>query len=190
MSKVLTYAIIIWSFYIRTTNGIVGYDCGSTHLNITTLSLLDVEDCDIPLTQPQIQRTYIQLLQLSKFESINVIQCKVSISRYIYYCGMHSHISTVTNAQAEYILEVTSDQCKNMHLTGMFSIGVNNIIYSLKKNQTTTRPVTFAGSASSDGQCSGAQYSDPYGTWNNVIVQGTITITLNSYRTTINLETN
>jgi len=54
-------------------------------LNVTTLSLLDVESCNIPLTQPQIEKTYIQLFQLSKFESIEVIQCKVSINRFIYY---------------------------------------------------------------------------------------------------------
>ena len=77
-----------------------------------------------------------------------------------------------------------------MHLTGVFSINTNNFIYGLKINQTTTRPTTFAGSMSSDGRCSGAQYSDPYGTWDNVIVQGTTTITLTSYQTTINLETN
>ena len=103
---------------------------------------------------------------------------------------MHSHISTVTNAQAEYILEITADECRKMHLTGVFSINTNNFIYGLKINQTTTRPTTFAGSMSSDGRCSGAQYSDPYGTWDNVIVQGTTTITLISYQTTINLETN
>jgi len=54
-------------------------------LNVTTLSLLDVESYNIPLTQPQIEKTYIQLFQLSKFESIEVIQCKVSINRFIYY---------------------------------------------------------------------------------------------------------
>lgn len=190
MPKLLSLILLIWNIYNHGVHGTIGYDCGSTHLNVTTLSLLDVESCNIPLTQPQIQKTYIQLLQLSKFESIHVIQCKVSINRYIYYCGMHSHISTVTNAQAEYILEITSDQCKKMHQTGIFPIGINNYIYGLKVNQTTTRPITFAGSTGMDGQCSGAKYSDPYGAWDNVIVQGTASITLTSYQTALNLETN
>ncbi|KYM76825.1 hypothetical protein ALC53_12714 [Atta colombica] len=98
----------MWTLYIPQVNGIVGYDCGSTHLNVT-LSFLDVES-NIPLTQPQIERSYI--LQLSKFEFIEVIQCKGSINRFIYYCGMHSHLLTVMNAQTEYILEITADQCK------------------------------------------------------------------------------
>ena len=110
MPNLLLFAMLMWTLYISQPNGIVGYDCGSPHLNVTTLSLLDVESYNIPLTQPQIEKTYIQLLQLSKFESIDVIQCKVSINRFIYYRGMHSHISTVTNAQAEYILEITADE--------------------------------------------------------------------------------
>ncbi|KYN09194.1 hypothetical protein ALC57_18687 [Trachymyrmex cornetzi] len=190
MPNLLLFAVLTWTLYIPQVNGIVGYDCGSTHLNVTTLSLLDVESCDIPLTQPQIEKTYIQLFQLSKFESIEVIQCKVPINRFIYYCGMHSHLSTVKNAQAEYILEITAEQCKKMHLIGIFSFDTHNYIYGLKVNQTTTRPTTFAGSANSDGRCSGAQYSDLYGAWDNVIVQGTTTITLTSYQTSINLETN
>ncbi|EZA50691.1 hypothetical protein X777_11123 [Ooceraea biroi] len=101
----------LWNFYIHGTNGIVGYDCGSANLN-TTLSLLNVEDCNIPMTEPQVPKTYIQLLQLSKFESIEIKQCKVSINRFMYYCGMHSHISTVQNAQADYILDTTSSQCR------------------------------------------------------------------------------
>src|SRR5436190_21377862 len=118
--KTIIYFILSWNLLIQGINGIIGFDCGTTNLNTTTMSLLDVEECNTPLTEPQVQRTYVQLLQLSKFESINVIQCKISISRTIYYCGMHSHISTVLNAQAEYIVETTLDQCKSMHQTGTF----------------------------------------------------------------------
>ncbi|RLU21202.1 hypothetical protein DMN91_005575 [Ooceraea biroi] len=100
-----------------------------------------------------------------------------------------SHLDS-TNAQADYILDTTSSQCRQMHQTGIYSISASNFLYGLKVNQTTTRPVTWAGSVTLDGQCLGAQYSNPYGKWNNVIVQGTLTITLASYYTAINLETN
>jgi len=93
------------------------------------------------------------------------------------------------NAQTEYILEITENQCKKMHLTGIFSIDTNKYIYGLRVNHNV-KPTTFAGSANLDRRCSGAQYSDPYGTWNNVIVQGTTIITLISYQTAINLEIN
>lgn len=136
--------------YLQETIAIIGYDCGSPHLNTTTLSLLDIEECNISIIAPQIQKKYIQLLQLSKFENIGVTQCKVSISRHIYHCGMHSHISAVANAHADYILDTTAEQCKQMHQTNAFTINASNMIYGLKVNYTTSRPITFAGSVTSD----------------------------------------
>ena len=34
----------------------------------------------------------------------------------------------------------------------------------------------FAGYINSEGKCYGVGYSDPFGTWGNVVVQGTIKI--------------
>lgn len=181
---------IIGLLFIHGTCEIVGYDCGTTNLNITTVSLLDVGQCNIPLIEPHVEGISMQLLQLSKFEAVDVIQCKVAISRTVYYCGMHSHISTVNNAHAEYIFDTTLDQCKTMHRTGTLVINVNNVISGLKINMTSTRPITFAGSVSTDGKCSGVQYSDPYGTWQNVVVQGTITISLASHRAMVSIDAN
>ena len=186
--KIIIWLTIIWICNIQGAKGIIGYDCATTNLNVTTISLLDIEDCEIPVIKPHVQETKIQLLQLSKFETTNIIQCKIVISRTIYYCGMNSHISTVSNAQAEYILETTLDQCKGMHNTGTLVINVNHIINGLRVNQTTSRPITFAGSVNSNGLCYGTQYSDPYGTWQNVVVQGIITITLNSYQASVNID--
>jgi len=175
---------------IIVTNGIIGYDCGSANLNITTLSLLDVENCDIPLSQPKTEKTYIQLMQLSKFESISATQCKVSINRHIYYCGMHSHIAAVANGHADYILETTVDQCKKMHETGSISLSTHSHVYGLKINHTVSRPVTLAGSLSTDGWCDGSYYSDPYGSWHKVVVQAVVTVTLSTQQAIVNLEAN
>jgi len=98
--KTIIYLVIIWIFNIRNING-------SSNFNATTVSLLDVEDCDIPLIEPQVQKINIQLLQLSKFELINV-NAKFLFQE-LYYCGMHSYVSTVNNARAEYIIDTTFD---------------------------------------------------------------------------------
>ncbi|KYQ58524.1 hypothetical protein ALC60_02477, partial [Trachymyrmex zeteki] len=50
----------------------------------------------------------------------------------------------------------------------------------IQQNTTNLRSITLAGSASVDGRCTGAQYTDGYGTWENVLVQATVRITLNS----------
>jgi len=94
---------------------------------------------------------------------------------------MHSHISIVNNAQAEYIIDTTFDQCKNMHQTGTLIINVSNIIHVLKTNYTTSFFNYFCG-ISNYGWTMFRSAIDPYGTWQNVVVQGIITISLNSYQ--------
>jgi len=103
---------------------------------------------------------------------------------------MHSHIFTVQNAHADYIAETTLDQCKSMHKTGTLIINVNNVINGLRVNQTISQPIIFAGSVTTDGVCSGTQYLNPYDSWQNVVVQGIITVTLISHRAMTNIETN
>lgn len=79
------------SLWIRDSEEIIGYDCGSASTNITTLSLLNIEECDIPPQEVVSQKRYIQLLQINEFSSTKVIQCKVEIDRLIRRCGMFSH---------------------------------------------------------------------------------------------------
>ena len=156
---------------MRTTvEAIIGYDCGSNQLNLTTLSLLEVGECDIPESKLHIEIIYIQLLQISDFTLTQVKQCKIEIKRTISHCGMHSHISAVTNGQSEYIHELSHQQCDILHSSGTISLGQNLQISNLKVNQTTYHSVLLAGSLAINGDCSGTQYSDPFGTWNNVIV--------------------
>lgn len=67
-----------------------------------------------------------------------------------------------------------------MHRDGILSLSNGNTIDNLRVNTTTTRSVLLAGSLNNDGACEGASYSDPYESWNGVIVQAIIRITLKS----------
>jgi len=97
----LEYLAIV--ILVAATNALNGFDCGGQYLNITSVSLLDVGECNLDYRKPNASDTYVQLLQLSDYNHAEVIQCKVEISRTIYYCGMHSHVSVVQNGRADYI---------------------------------------------------------------------------------------
>ncbi|XP_048512599.1 uncharacterized protein LOC125501329 [Athalia rosae] len=170
--------------------GLVGYDCGGPNLNISTVSLIDVGDCDIPDVNPNTTSPYIQLLQLAKYEHSMVTQCSVKIHRNIFYCGMHSHLSGVPNGVAQYISEVSQDSCKEMHRTGIFYYNRENQVSGIKPNSTTTASITLAGKIQPGGYCEGTQYADPYGSWDDVVVQAAVTISLRTYRASVNLENN
>lgn len=181
--------IVFSILWIQGTYGIIGYDCGSASANLTTLSLINVEECDIPLQNVNSSKIYIQLLQLNDFKSVRVIQCKVEIDRLIRKCGMWSHTMDVYNGKYSYISEVTREACQRMHIFGGFEIaGIT--ITGLESNHTTSRPVVLAGHVDNDGSCYGGAYSDPYGTWGDVIVLGTIKITLQDYIADVRLNTN
>ncbi|KMQ84581.1 hypothetical protein RF55_17519 [Lasius niger] len=76
-----------------------------------------------------------------------------------------------------------------MHEEGTYRLG-NTHITGLKSNHTTSRPITLAGVIDSDGTCYGGAYSDPYGTWSDVIVIGTVRITLQDYTADVRINTN
>ncbi|XP_070512818.1 uncharacterized protein [Cardiocondyla obscurior] len=181
--------LLLLTISISSTHGIIGYDCGSAAANLTTLSLIDLEECDIPTVSINTTQVYLQLLQIDDFTSVKVIQCKVEIDRMIKKCGMFSHTMEVHNGKYSYIHEVSREVCQHMHLDGTFTIG-NTLITGLKPNATASRPVVLAGSVDNDGACSGAAYSDPYGTWEQVIVLSTIKITLQDYSANIRLNSN
>ena len=175
--KELTTILII-SVLARSTHGIIGYDCGSASANLTTLSLISIEECDIP---PQkVNSVYVQLLQINEFKSVKVIQCKVEINRSIKKCGMFSHAMDVYNGKFSYIEEISKEACQRMHVYGTYEIAGTHIV-QLKSNQSVSRPITLAGHVENDGTCSGSAYSDPYGTWTDVVVLASIKITLQDY---------
>jgi len=172
-----------------TARGLIGFDCGGQHLNITSVSLLGAGDCNLRYKTPNVTNVYIQLLQLSEYNYAEVLQCKVEISRTIYYCGMHSHISAVNNGQMEYLLETGYTRCQRMLVDGTLSLGVGSIVDGLKPNRTTSRSVTLAGTIRNDGSCKGTQYSDPYGTWDNVVVQAIARVSLKTSYVPVQVNT-
>jgi len=98
-------AIFILIMWAREIYGIIGYDCESAFANLTTLSLINVEECDVPLQSVNSSKVYVQLLQLNDFKSVKVIQYKVEIDRLIRKCGMFFHTMDVYNGKYSYIDE-------------------------------------------------------------------------------------
>lgn len=72
--------MILLILIILLANALRGYDCGDEGLNITSLSLVDMGNCD---AEPVRAETYVQLMQLSDYDKTMAIQCKKSIEIYI-----------------------------------------------------------------------------------------------------------
>ena len=163
------FVSLAFALLVHTATALVGYDCGSRSLNITTISLLDVGQCQPPSSSLNVTRRYVQLLQVNEFTETQAIQCKLEIHRTVYYCGMYSHISIVKHGEREYIYDISSEACKKLYKTGILEFN-NHIISGIKINSTTSHPMLYAGYVDNKGTCNGAAYSDPYGDWESVVV--------------------
>ncbi|CAD6227315.1 GSCOCG00011971001-RA-CDS, partial [Cotesia congregata] len=170
--------------------GLVGYDCGGSSMNTSTLSLLDVRECKIENTRPQSETVNIYLLQPAEIIQVHVMECKILINRNIQHCGMHSHTSSVLYGRREYYMDIDYNKCKRMHETGSVWLFDRVPFYELKMNSTSHRVAILAGSQSMGGDCEKGTFSDEYGTWSGVVVDATFEITLTEYETALNTKTN
>lgn len=180
--------LLYFANLIIITYGLLGFDCGSQHLNVTSVSLLGTGECDNDYHIINSTQVYIQLLQLSEYSYTEVMQCKMEISRTIQYCGMHSHISAVNNARMEYLLDVGYEKCQRALQDGIITLGSAGEIAGLKPNTTSVHSIMLAGSVTNSGRCQGTQYSDPYGTWDNVIVDALLRISLRTSYVPVHLS--
>lgn len=178
------FVFTVFLALIALTQGLTGYNCEGEGLNITTLSLLDVGQCEFDEVEPDKSEVYMQLIQISDYSRTRVTQCRIEIDRTIYYCGMHSHISLVSNSRKQYVQELGSDACRRAHETGTLALSTV-VIDRITTNATSFRSVTLAGKAGIDGTCRGSDYTDGFGTWDNVVVQAVIRVVLKDFEASV-----
>lgn len=182
--------VIVLCAIVTGTVAFIGYDCAGGKPNITTISLLEVHECQKNIKELQQSEAYIQLIQTADHTLEHIFQCKVEVNRHITHCGMHSHASEVRGGQGAYILQVGKQVCWDMHKFRRYNMQHNIIFDGLKPNATVHRTSVIAGSINYDGTCSGSEYSDQFGNWQNVVVQAVISITLADYDTPVQLSRN
>nr|XP_034195043.1 uncharacterized protein LOC117611216 [Osmia lignaria] len=181
--------LLILLLGITQASALIGYDCGGRTLNVTTVSAIDAIDCEPTSVEPATKTRNIQLLQLGDYNNAPVIQCKVEIDRTIHYCGMHSHTSVVQGGRQQYMFPTSREACRTLHATGTIAISPPVQISGIGRNVSMPFSLTLAGTITMDGTCKGTSYADPFGSWDNVIVQGLIKVTVQSYPATVKLST-
>lgn len=190
MNKTIKRLLLVMLLIVRTTQALIGYDCGGISMNVTTMSAVTVGECNIPLKNPKEEAVTLQLLQLAEFGNTEVRECRVEVNRVITYCGYWYHTFAVTNGRQEYIYELDYRQCKKLQEDGSLRMGDSGFIEGIKRNSTDFRTIMLAGKTTVDGKCTGVSYSDPFGTWDGVIVEATVKITIKNYYATIERASN
>lgn len=178
----MIFFLIISSIFLPGITSLVGYDCEGTIFSVASISLLDVGECNQPFDgQLTSTATYIKLLQVTEYSQIQVFSCRIEIDRQIFHCGMQGSRGTlIHDGRRKYIIDVNQSTCARLHNTRTFVYG-QDIVTELLPNITNHREFTLAGSITADHTCYGGQFSDAYGTWNDVIVKASIYINFKDY---------
>ncbi|AJG39061.1 glycoprotein [Wenzhou crab virus 2] len=165
------------------------YDCSGEVSDVSTISLNEVKECDEEPTYLESNQTIeVQLLQDSPNIVVDVSTCRLSISRMIHHCGMHSHSSTVQAGMATYVVELGRSACLDAVETRRVRWS-GTILDGLSLGKETHSLQTIAGSVTSGGKCEGSSYSDQFGSWSGVVVQAEIKMFIDRYSTTANIRT-
>ncbi|KAH0535129.1 hypothetical protein KQX54_013919 [Cotesia glomerata] len=91
---------IILLVFLPLFQGLVGYDCGGSSMNTSTLSLLGVGECKIENTPPQSETVNIYLLQPAEIIQVHVMECT--------HCGTFSdEYGTRSGVVVDATLEIT-----------------------------------------------------------------------------------
>lgn len=189
--KLTSFLLLISLLLIRQgkTARVTGYDCGNEATNLTTISLLKVAECDIYVPELNITTIRAQVLQIEEFKQTHVVQCYIKITRRTVHCGWFNVNRNTKKGLISYFKEVSREECMKMYETGSLRIA-NTQIYDIKSNSTVSHPIVFAGSYTGDKTCNGVDYRDAFGSYENVVVDGYVEITMQDYTATINLNKN
>lgn len=174
-------ALVALSLLSSPATALVAYDCSTLTTNYTILNAAYVGECVARNHTVNETKVEIQLIQLTKVAPVMVYQCKVSVTRSAFYCGMHSHLSLVAGSLASYIAELGLTRCRDAHVTRSLYLQPGVTINDLKINATTTVTATLAGQSDQSANCRGANYFDSYGSYYNVVVPASIEVTLTSH---------
>lgn len=187
----ISYSLILIST-ISTVTSLIAYDCSHTNISYTTLSLVDIAECSDDKDSPVIHEEKIQLLELSMSTDIMIRSCLVEVERVVYHCGMHSHNSIVKGGLATYRYHLGKDDCIGVHETGRlnlfrntpYELGLHGITTDQQRKQTHT----LAGRVSENGACDGGFYSDPFGSFHNVVAQGQVSVSISHMDGSVSFE--
>lgn len=165
------------------------YDCSGEVSEVSSISLNEVGECeDAPVMLEANSTVEIQLLQDSPHIEVSVSTCRMSVSRLIHHCGMHSHSTLVKAAHMSYIVELGRATCTDAIATRRLRWS-GLILDDLQLGEETHSVHTIAGRLSTQGSCSGSSYADRFGSWSGVVVQAELRVFIDQYTTTANIRT-
>jgi len=147
--------LIIFHFLIKPAFSFPAYDCSNKNIVYDTISLSEIKDCQVPTENITINNVEIQVIQERKYKEIEINQCLVTVSHFIFRCGKTFDQFSKHSINDE-IIEISREDCKTLLRTNSYvyrSTNQNHKFSKLKRNFLNSIPFTSHGSVSGTGEC-------------------------------------
>ena len=66
------FPILLLIINLSTSQAIIGYDCGSSLSNVSTIALTEVKECSQTEEEVKISDVFIELLQANKYNKVPI----------------------------------------------------------------------------------------------------------------------
>ena len=132
-NTILSYILIIALAFTNSTSinhdsndednskSLIGYDCNTKHPNITTISLLQVDQSNYNDKNVTYTNITIDLFQLSEVKKLKTINCKLEIIHSVRNCGdLFNNVKPEENSDISYIQELSYEICAEIHKKKVF----------------------------------------------------------------------
>lgn len=189
MNHHIVYVIACVLVFLPSAFSIIGYDCNHQNKNVTHLSLANIAECNMKLDEVVEEVVDIQLLQVSNIMKVHVQQCKVEVTRTIVVCGgWISYTKSVAGGVSNYVEKISKTDCEAMNKYKEYTVAPGRRVSSLRLNGTTTSTIVSVGRLQTDGKCVGGLFTVGPNTYEDVVVQLSLKITLEDYYTDVVLD--
>lgn len=185
-----TIALILTTVALKTA-ALVGYDCHTAAVNITTFSNVDVEPCLSPVfTSQNTTETTVQVIRKNRFLKVEVFQCSMLVDQEIFRCGMFSHSTQVYNGRQKFRVPLSRHQCDDLIQNNRLVYpNRNDFVITLTPDELNSGTVYIAGHVDAEGQCEGTSFSFKNNNYQNVVVNHIYAIYYKSILANYEVET-
>lgn len=126
----------------------------------------------------------IQLLQRAEDFPVHVYHCNINIVHRKIYIGLHSDDGYFIQDVESYLEDISPETCLQMHTNKIFQYSSLGMNHKIKANYTTYAEKFLA---TMNGKCIGATYTNGWNSWEDVIVQDVVELTIQDYETVVKL---
>lgn len=139
---------------INQGHSLIAYSCSEEKANYTSISLVDLPNCNQELNKISTEQIIIQLVQKKEFKEIDYFQCSVIASNHLFRCGKSIDTNTRGGLYTD-VLELDYSDCRNMLRYNSFTF--KSKLYKLDDKDLQYISDTTHGYIDGDGSCTPGQ---------------------------------